>query len=313
MLLIKLKNDKMVCELAPEMGGAIYSFSALTENGLQPLMRPTFGEDAYKIVDFSSWPLVPFSNRIKHGKFSFNGEKYRVPITWLGPPGHASHGHGWERPWEITSQSATHCDLAFSFADKVIWPFPYSAQQQFKLDDKGLHLRLSLTNTGDKPMPAGVGIHPYFPRTDGTTLQAKVEHLWEIDEETIPSHRIAVPPHYDFEKAKSVDNTRLDHCFDGYGGTMEITWPNQPYKLRTTSSQNLKHFVVYTPEGENFFCAEPISHMPDAINRMDKMDTGLVVLNPGETVVAEYLFEAIPIRNDASLKQSPRAGVAPKA
>ena len=32
------------------------------------------------------------------------------------------------------------------------------------------------------------------------------------------------------------------------------------------------HLIVYTPPGEDFFCVEPVSHMTDAINRMDGDD-----------------------------------------
>ena len=65
-------------------------------------------------------------------------------------------------------------------------------------------------------------------------------------------------------------------------------------KLNVASSPNLGHFVVYTPPGKDFFCAEPVSHMPDAINRMDEPEHGLIVLHPGETMTAEYKFETIP-------------------
>ena len=140
-------------------------------------------------------------------------------------------------------------------------------------------------------MPAGLGLHPYFPKPPGTTLQAKVSHLWEIDAAVIPARRIPVPPQYDFSAPQSLDHARLDHCFDGYGGVMEISWPGRPIGLRVTSSPHLRHFVVYTPENEDFFCAEPVSHMPDAINRMDTIDTGLVILEPGQSLAADYRFE----------------------
>lgn len=295
MFLLNLNYGDLSCRIAPEMGGAIYSFDCQANGKTQPLMRPTPSEDAHLITDFSSWPLVPFSNRINKGKFSFGGKNYRVPVTWLGPPHHASHGHGWERPWTVAFSDASRCDLTFAFDDKAIWPFPYKAFQSFKLDQQGLHIHLSLTNTGKEAMPAGIGIHPYFPKTPGTTLQATVGHLWEIDDATIPVRRVPAPAEYDFSSPKSLDQARLDHCFDGYGGLMEIVWPGQPVKLRVTSSNNLKHLVVYTPQGQNFFCAEPVSHMPDAVNRLhdNTIDTGLVIVQPGETLSADYCFEAI--------------------
>lgn len=292
MLLINLKNDTISCQIAPEIGGAIYSLDYHTDKVTQNLMRTTWGEAAHLITDFACWPLVPFSNRIRDGRFQFMGQDYQIPTNYLGHP-HASHGQAWEHPWQIQHHDASRCDLSFSFDDKTVWPFPYTAAQKFKLFDNGLAITLSMTNAGTQPMPAGIGLHPYFPKPPGTTLQAQVSHLWEIDATVLPTQRIVVPPQYNFATPKPLDQTRLDHCFEGYGGFMEIVWPNRPVKLNVTSSPRLRHFVVYTPEGKDFFCAEPVSHMPDAVNRMTQIDTGLVILNPGESLSADYHFEAV--------------------
>jgi aldose 1-epimerase len=42
---------------------------------------------------------------------------------------------------------------------------------------------------------------------------------------------------------------------------------------------------VYTPPGQSFFCAEPVSHITDAFNlaAAGQADTGMLTLAPGET------------------------------
>jgi len=44
--------------------------------------------------------------------------------------------------------------------------------------------------------------------------------------------------------------------------------------------------VVYTPAGQNFFCAEPATNCIDAFNLADvgRTDTGMLVVKPGETL-----------------------------
>jgi aldose 1-epimerase len=51
-------------------------------------------------------------------------------------------------------------------------------------------------------------------------------------------------------------------------------------------------FVVYTPTGEPYFCAEPVSNATDAVNLVaaGRDDTGLLVLEPGETASARIVF-----------------------
>jgi aldose 1-epimerase len=54
----------------------------------------------------------------------------------------------------------------------------------------------------------------------------------------------------------------------------------------------LGHLVIYTPEGENFFCVEPVSHSVDAFNLAEAgvPDTGTVVLDPGESLRGRVEF-----------------------
>ncbi|MDD5586832.1 MAG: aldose 1-epimerase [Alphaproteobacteria bacterium] len=301
MNLITIENELFQCRIVPGIGGSIFSFDCKLGNGqAQPMLRRTAMENAKGVLDFSSWPLVPYSNRIKYGAFEFEGVKYKAATNYLGAPNgiHASHGQGWQFPWSIESANQNRCTLSFAFDPgregmKGLWPFPYEARQRFELSESGLLYKISLTNTGKTNMPAGLGAHPYLPKTPGTTLQAKAPSIWEIDDEVIPVRLVPVPPEYDFSSPKALDDARLDSCFAGYGGIMQVVWPERPAALNLESSPNLGHFVVYTPQGENFFCAEPVSHKPDAVNDKDWKDNGLIVLTPGKMEAAWYKYEAL--------------------
>jgi aldose 1-epimerase len=52
------------------------------------------------------------------------------------------------------------------------------------------------------------------------------------------------------------------------------------------------HFVVYTPQHHDYFCAEPQSAAPAAVNLAAKgiQDSGLIVLAPGGTVGGSVRF-----------------------
>lgn len=50
--------------------------------------------------------------------------------------------------------------------------------------------------------------------------------------------------------------------------------------------------MIYTPQAHDFFCVEPVSHIPDAVNRREPPEmTGLTALPPGETMRLECRFE----------------------
>ena len=42
-------------------------------------------------------------------------------------------------------------------------------------------MRLALTNRDHRPMPAGMGLHPYFPKSPGTILTFDATGLWPAD------------------------------------------------------------------------------------------------------------------------------------
>jgi aldose 1-epimerase len=44
------------------------------------------------------------------------------------------------------------------------------------------------------------------------------------------------------------------------------------------------HLVVYVPPGQDFFCVEPVSHVNDGFNLLDRgvAGTGVRILEPGE-------------------------------
>jgi aldose 1-epimerase len=55
-----------------------------------------------------------------------------------------------------------------------------------------------------------------------------------------------------------------------------------------TAQSPLDYLVIFTPPGRRFFCAEPVSHVTDAVNlaAAGHPDTGLRILQPGETLTS---------------------------
>lgn len=85
----------------------------------------------------------------------------------------------------------------------------------------------------------------------------------------------------------------LDNCFTGWDGNLTVM--RRKVRVSLTASKELGLLHVYAPPGADFFCAEPVSHMPDAINRPGEPGQ-MQVLRPGETFEASigYLVEKTP-------------------
>ncbi len=280
---IGLKKGSLTCEVWPKVGGSIASLDMKKDKNIH-LLRPTPLQDRYTIADMACFPLVPYSNRIKNGAFVFEGRRICIP---RGPNDleHALHGHGWCNPWTVQEQKQDRVRMSFNRVEDDAWPFSYRAEQEVTLNENGLDIVLSLKNTGTGNMPAGLGLHPYFPKPRDTTLQAPVQGVWLTTPDVIPTERIKVPSNWDINAGLALDTPVLDNCFVGWSGRAQLTWP-QLEKTLNISSDVAKNLVIYCPKDKNFVCVEPVTNIIDAHNRINlgEVDTGLVSLRPNEKI-----------------------------
>lgn len=236
----------------------------------------------------ASWPLVPYSNRIRSGRFPWRGRVIELEKDELSGP-HAIHGHGWRRPWTAHDVSPSACTLRQSHAADGFWPFDYEARQSFALTREGFTLWMSITNTGKEPMPAGLGHHPYFHRPADVRLRVTTREYWEADAEIIPLRRLPVPPTLDFSAGRAVNEVKTDHVFIGWKRPCTIEWPSAGLALDIDAAALYDRLVIFVPPGQPFFAIEPVSHDTDAVNRPED-DTGLRTLAPGESLQGEMRF-----------------------
>ena len=268
-------------------GGCIAAYRLGSDNREFDLLRPVNHEEKAKTGSLaaSSFPLIPYSNRIKNGQFRFGGKEYRLPLNFGDHP-HSIHGVGWQMPWHLKHFDDQVVEIDVS-CDGSQWPFAFYATQTIGLDGKDLHHEITLTNSGDAAMPAGLGMHPFFPRHGNAILTADVKAVWLTDETCLPTERVVCPEHWNLTDGARVDALLCDNQFEPWGGRARIDWPDENMSLDIKASDDLNRLIVYAPEGEDFFCVEPVSHMTDAFNRsadgVPPAATGMRVLEPGET------------------------------
>ncbi len=286
--ILRLGEGAFELEVCPGLGGCLTAF----RHQGRDLMRPA-GPALFVHADpgaASSFPLVPFSNRIADRRFAFQGRVYELPANFPAEP-HAIHGQGWQHPWAVAETSAHRVVLDFAHAIAGT-PFDYRARQILALDGRGLNLTLEVTNAGAGPMPAGLGVHPYFVRTPGVTLRARLDHVWLMDGRQIPTEPTPLPAEWDFARAPRLEGLALDHCFGGWDGRAEIHWPETGITLVIEAEPLFGHLVIYVPPGRDFFCVEPVSHVNDGFNLAERgvASTGVRVLAPGETLRGSVAF-----------------------
>ncbi len=280
MPLIEIVHDEYRAGIDPDVGGGLAYF-----RGRHDLLRPAARGETSPL-QFGCFPLLPYSNRIRHGRFEFAGQTIQLPLNFGDHP-HSIHGHGWQNPWQIVTRESHRLCLQYRH-ESGAWPFPYLAEQSFDLNQAGLTIDLRLVNLGDGPMPCGLGLHPYFPATPETRIEASVDGVWLTDDEVMPTAWAPTPANWDLRDGCAVAGMGCDNLFTGWNGTARISWPERALGLSMTASANLGYLVVYAPTGEGFFCAEPVSHLTDAFNSGE--DAGVIMLQAGDEVTANVGF-----------------------
>ncbi|WP_296743286.1 aldose 1-epimerase [Mesorhizobium sp.] len=289
--LVSIADRLAAVEIAPAAGGAVASYRWRRNGQVLDWLRPAdAGALARRDVGaMGCFPLVPYSNRIRGGRFAFAGQTVQLPTGADDP--HYEHGHGWRKPWTVEEHGADTAILRYRHAADA-WPWSYIAEQAIGLAQGCLTIRISLSNLSDAPMPAGFGLHPYFPATPWTHVRADVTGMWETDAEVLPTRHLPPPAGANPATGFDVAETAFDTVFTGWSRRARITWPDEGRLLDIEAEAPLDFLVLYTPPGEPFFCAEPVSNITDAFNQPgDSGDnTGCMVLGPGETRSATVRF-----------------------
>lgn len=274
---MKLRAHGWELTLLPQLGGSV---GALRHGG-DDVLRPV-PEDVADVLSTGCFPLVPYANRIARGRFEFGGGEHRLPLNFGEHP-HSLHGLGWQAEWTVAEAGEDHATLIHTHDGGAGWPWAYRAEQRFVLAPGTMRIELSLTNAAERPMPAGIGLHPYFPCDAETYLTFAAERVWLADETMLPTQPAPAGTFGGWSATASVAGaTLIDNAYEGWDGAAGIGQGWGGFAMRGEGA-NVLH--LYRPPGADFFCAEPVSHLPDAINR-----GGMDVLDPGETRTLAMTF-----------------------
>ncbi|MDT3557105.1 aldose epimerase [Stenotrophomonas maltophilia group sp. msm1] len=230
-----LRCGELEVALAAGAGGRV---AHLRYRGVEWLVDAQEGGVA--AIAWGCYPMVPWAGRIRHGTFHFDGRPHRLPLNFNG---HAIHGLGFSRPWQIDRLDAAAARLSLALPRDGYWPFGGIAMLDLRLQAHALQMRLSV-QAGEQAMPAVLGWHPWFRKPDRLLFTPRAMYPRDGDGiATLPCVAPTTGP--------------WDDCFIA---DSDITLIREGQHLRVRSDHD--HWVVYdgTPHAT---CVEPQSGPPD--------------------------------------------------
>ena len=289
---LTLANDRLRLRITPGLGASVLSLELRRGESWLPLLRPSPASPS-RPNECASYLLAPYSNRIRDGRFRFEGRTWQLRRR----ENHALHGDADHRPWEVVAVDAGRARLRFDSrcVPDFDFPFPFVVEVSYSLEGLELETALALVNTGPERMPAGLGFHPYFCRAlDGglseVELEARLPRLYP-GEPPVPMLPTGpprpVPPELDYSRSRAIEAV-LDDCFAGWDGRARLLWTRSGVACELRATPRCRHVVIYSPAGKPFFAFEPVTNANDGFNLRERgdCDDGVVVLAPGETLEA---------------------------
>jgi aldose 1-epimerase len=284
-------NVPLKIQFVPERGGCLLSLVMEGEEVLDGYQTP-------EELDFNNWGksgvLYPFPNRLKDGRFTWQGKTYQFP-TNDATHQNALHGFGMQRPLEVMEVEVDEDNAKIRLEGKYTgdhahypWPFTFGLTYELHAPNQ-LWVKFSLRNDADVAIPAGLGWHPYFQLAEiaaAHTLRLPQVEMVGIDARMIPTGKRY--EYGDFLTPKLIGATVLDNCFAVPNTAKEVSahLSGSRGTLRywqETGKDKFNFLQVFTPPYGTSVALEPMTCNVDAFNNGE----GLVTLAPGATLQAK--------------------------
>jgi aldose 1-epimerase len=274
---LTLASESVEAEFLPELGARLHRLRVFG----QDLLRTPGDLGAYAREPFfwGSFVMAPWCNRIQAGTTRFGSQEVRLDSNFRD--GTAIHGQVYRLPWDRQPDATLRVQ-----AGGDGWPWEYDVTQRIEIDGHTLRLDHHLTNLSDEPMPAGIGIHPWFVRPAQVRIRAAAVYPRNTDSAPDPEP-VAGP--YDLRERRAMPDG-LDATWTELGDPpgdppVELAWPNLGITATIRVAAQTIFIVAASPASLGAIAVEPQTHAPQGLRRLLNDEPGaLTVLNPRDSL-----------------------------
>lgn len=239
--------------------------------------------------------LAPWPNRVAGGRWLLHGKEQQLDITEPST-GNASHGLLRNTGYRAIEEAGDRVVLEAEVFPQHGYPFHLLHRARYHLTEQQLTVTQEVVNASTEPAPFALGAHPYLKisdvPTEDLTLTVLADAMFETDDRSIPTDRVAVSGQHDLRRGRRIGDIRFDTAFTGLhevGGRYEhvLSAPDgRRVTLWADSSFSYAHVYVNTnyPGVQKAVAIEPMTAPANALNSGE----GLRWLEPGASFSAEW-------------------------
>lgn len=295
-----IASDSWQLDVLPSTGASVAAGRVRTADGQwHDLLRPTRRASLGEPERCASFPMVPWSNRIRDGVLRFGDRTWQLQRN--AADGTAIHGASRYAAWTVASRTTEAITLALDSTSQVgiNFPWQFAARLTYAVAGRTLSVTTTVRNTDVTPFPAGFGHHPYFVRSlrpgAGTTADGPVLHVparagYGLRAGMALGAAGRLPSRADFSRPRPLGTAFVDDVLTALEPGAPITVAYDELTVDLHSDPLYSHVVVYAPRGRSYFAVEPATNVNDgfALFEAGVPGTGVFVLSPGEERTATF-------------------------
>jgi galactose mutarotase-like enzyme len=206
--------------------------------------------------------LHPWANRLSAWTYTAAGQRAEVARdTHVDQHGLPIHGTIAGLPFDVVGfdgeRLSTRLDATALARVEASFPFPHAVELMVELSNDGLAITTMLLPSGDSPVPASFGFHPYFrlpgARRAEWELRLPPRRHIRLDDRQLPTGEVT---------AEASDDRPIgSRTFDDHYSL----GPDRRFELRAAGRRLIVEFddgfgyaQVYAPPRAGFVCIEPM-------------------------------------------------------
>jgi aldose 1-epimerase len=306
--LLTLRSDVWELGVLPATGASLAFGRILVDDGWVDLLRPTRPTVYGNPEKCASFPLIPWSNRIRDGVLTFRGRTWQLAHNAADDT--AMHGAIRDFTWHVADSTSAQVTLELDTRGLtgVNFPWHFRSSITYALTGSALVVSTTLENVDREPFPAGIGHHPYFQRRLGApgapatagpdaVLEIPAARAYELDRGIAVGPAGDIPARADYRAPRPVGTTFVDAVLTARasGDAVLIRYPDRGVEVRLDADDAYEHLVVYVPRRRAYFALEPATNVNGgfALHDAGVQGTGVFVLEPGRSRSASFAIGVV--------------------